>query len=365
MRAELPENEEHRMSALESYGILDTPAEQAYDDITMLASLICESPIALISLVDRDRQWFKARVGLDATETPRDLAFCAHAILWPEDVFVVTDATQDPRFSENPLVTGDPGIRFYAGASIVTPGGDPLGTVCVIDRQPRELAPHQAEALRALSRQVVTQLELRHALADLVIKNAEQEEFRQQLEQYQMQIEASYAQVALQNRLDGLTGVMNRRAFDQALQEEIARFRRSHSAFSLLMIDVDKFKSYNDEFGHVVGDDILRQVAEVIGKYARTSDTVTRYGGEEFAVILPDTGRQGAIVMADRLRRAVAGSPWQFRPVTISVGAGTASPDDTADSLIRRADAALYQAKVQGRDKCVHVEQIPVTVHAA
>jgi PAS domain S-box-containing protein len=154
-----PHNETERLAALERLEILDSLPQQAFEDITALASIICGTPIALISLVDNERQWFKSRVGLDATETSREVAFCAHAILKPGEVMVVQDATRDKRFRDNPLVTEAPDIRFYAGAPIVTEGGHALGTVCVIDRQCRELSAAQIAALRALSRLVVNLLE--------------------------------------------------------------------------------------------------------------------------------------------------------------------------------------------------------------
>ena len=156
---ESPE-ESARIAALQALGILDTPADPLYDDIVLLASQLCASPIALVSLIDEDRQWFKARTGLEATETPRDIAFCAHAIQRPGDLLVVEDAAADPRFRNNPLVTGAPHIRFYAGAPIVTAGGEALGTVCVIDDHPRRLESPQAAALAALARQVGALLEL-------------------------------------------------------------------------------------------------------------------------------------------------------------------------------------------------------------
>lgn len=160
MSAAIPANEAARLEALRDYEILDTPAEQEFDDLTLLASQICGTPISMLSLVDRDRQWFKSRVGMEAQETSRDIAFCAHAIL-QKDVLVVPDATSDNRFASNPLVTTDPKIRFYAGAPLRTSEGVPLGTICVMDRVPRELTADQKEALRALSRQVQAQMELR------------------------------------------------------------------------------------------------------------------------------------------------------------------------------------------------------------
>ena len=161
-----PANEAERLAALRSYDVLDTGAEAAYDDLVALASHICGTPIALVSLVAADRQWFKARQGLDVAETSRDLAFCAYAVLG-SDLMIVPDATQDPRFSSNPLVTGAPDIRFYAGAPLATEDGYTLGTLCVIDRVPRTLTPEQQRALIALGRQAVAQLELRRNLKRL------------------------------------------------------------------------------------------------------------------------------------------------------------------------------------------------------
>lgn len=161
-----PPNEAERLADLEGYLILDTPPIIETDDLVLLASEICQTPIALVSLIDSDRQWFQAKVGVSVSETPRDRAFCAHAIL-QDDVFVVPDAFQDERFHDNPLVTHDPHVRFYAGAPLKTPGGQNIGTLCVIDHTPRTLTDRQYQALRALSRQVVTQLELRKSYRNI------------------------------------------------------------------------------------------------------------------------------------------------------------------------------------------------------
>lgn len=160
-------DESERLRQLRLYRVLDTAQERAFDDFTALAASICATPISLVSLVDQERQWFKSRVGLAATETPRAVAFCAHAIQRPEDLFVVEDARRDSRFASNPLVTGDLGIRFYAGAPLQVEGGAALGTLCVIDRRPRRLSANQREALRVLSRAVVGQLELRRIRIEL------------------------------------------------------------------------------------------------------------------------------------------------------------------------------------------------------
>jgi len=166
MKAPLPTNEAERLAALKEYHILDTGAEQSYDDITTLAAHICEVPVAMISLVDEDRQWFKSKVGLEQQQTSRDVAFCAHAILQNEP-FIVRDATKDRRFADNALVTGEPHVRFYAGIPLINPEGLALGTLCVVDHQPRRLSAKQQEALQALSRQVMALLELRRVSARL------------------------------------------------------------------------------------------------------------------------------------------------------------------------------------------------------
>jgi GAF domain-containing protein len=154
------QNEKKRLKILWQYDVLDTVPEEVFDDLTELAAQICEAPIALISLVDETRQWFKSRKGVSVQETSRDISFCAHAIQ-QEGLFIVKDATKDDRFSHNPLVTSDPKIRFYAGAPLITPDGHALGTLCVIDKVPRELRPEQQQALRVLARHVMIQLELR------------------------------------------------------------------------------------------------------------------------------------------------------------------------------------------------------------
>lgn len=161
-----PNQEAARLEALRQYNILDTPAEQAYDDFTSLACFICQVPIALISLVDAERQWFKSKIGLEVNQTARNISFCGHTIL-SDRTLVVKDALCDERFCDNPLVTSAPGIRFYAGAPLITPAGYTLGSLCVIDRKPRELSDRQITALEALARQVVTQLEFRRVASNL------------------------------------------------------------------------------------------------------------------------------------------------------------------------------------------------------
>src|SRR2546430_12996163 len=162
MRASLPKNEKKRLKVLWEYGVVDTVPEEVFDDLTELAARICEAPIALITLVDEDRQWFKSKVGVSVNETSREISFCAHAINQPE-LFIVPDATQDQRFAQNPLVTYDPKVRFYAGAPLVTPDGYALGTLCVIDKVPRELRPDHRQSRCMLARAAVSQLQMRRS----------------------------------------------------------------------------------------------------------------------------------------------------------------------------------------------------------
>ena len=181
------QQEKKRLNVLWQYEVLDTVPEELFDDLTELAARICEAPIALISLVDEKRQWFKSRIGTTVTETSRDISFCAHAIR-QSDLFIVPDATKDERFFKNPLVTSDPKIRFYAGAPLITPDGYALGTLCVIDKVPRELRPDQKHALVILARHVVSQLELRRRSRDLLNVRSEHEKARTEVERLRAEL---------------------------------------------------------------------------------------------------------------------------------------------------------------------------------
>lgn len=330
-RPPLPPDESERITALRQYDILDTEPEQAYDDLTLLASVICDTPIALVSLIDTDRQWFKSRIGINVSQTHRDVAFCAHAVASGETL-VVNDATKDERFAQNPLVINDPQIRFYAGAPLRISGGRSLGTLCVIDRVPRELTDRQQAALEALSRQVVAQLELHHNVSEL--------------KDYALR--------------DSLTGLYNRRYFESAFPRELARSKRYQDPLALLLIDVDRFKTINDEFGHPEGDRVLMRLSGFLSDSVRAADIACRYGGEEFAVILPSTTLDVAARLGERIRSNIANSvtkgdaPLRVQNVTITIGvAGFPEIASDAKGLVAIADRRLYTGKSQGRDRVV------------
>jgi signal transduction histidine kinase len=246
--------EKLRLAALHAYGILDTPREAAFDDITRIAALICDAPIAVVNLIDRDRQWFKSEIGLGVRETPLDTSICAHAIL-QQDMLVVPDTLDDARFRQNPLVTGDPGLRFYAGALLKTPDGHPLGTVCVLDMRPRELSPHQLDALRALARQVMAQLELRRLLTQA-----------QQANRYRSRLmaiaghdlktplrTASYAIRKVQKQLDAETG--------ELLGDALTALKQIDTDFSqLATIAVTGDEGAVPDLEEIALDDVLQPV---------------------------------------------------------------------------------------------------------
>lgn len=356
----IPDNEQQRLAVLKEYDVLDTLPEQAYNDLTKLASLICGTPIALVTLVDEDRQWFKSTLGLDSEETPRSEAFCAHAIMAPDELMVVPDATRDERFATNPLVTGDPEIRFYAGAPLVAPTGEALGTLCVIDREPREITADQMEALRILSREVMVQLELRRSIATLEQTILDQESYVEMLYEYQRDLEKVRLNLETQSTTDVLTGVQNRRCFDLMLDEECQRAVSRRSSLALLMIDIDRFKNLNDTFGHPAGDEALRAVAQLLQTELRSNDRLFRYGGEEFSVLLPETTLKGAFVLGERFRRIVQRAPWKYGTVTVSIGAAALGEGiGSAGELVQAADRALYHAKQTGRNRVTTISEVP------
>ena len=312
-------DETARLRALARLDILDTAPEQPFENIVELVRQVLHVPICAVSLIDHDRQWFKAFRGLDVTETARDISFCAHAITAPV-AFAIPDATKDPRFADNPLVTGSPFIRSYAGIPLTTADGYSIGTLCAIDVAPRAFSPTEIAILTSFAKLVIGQIELRQIAS-----------------------------------VDVLTGILSRRAWIDCVEREVPRARRHGAALSFLMIDIDRFKAINDRFGHPVGDLVLKQLAQVIGAQLRESDWFGRYGGEEFVVALPETNLAEALVLAERIRTVIAATRFAGlgnQACTISIGVAMLGPREVSRShALERADQALYLAKKTGRNR--------------
>ncbi|MBN3753863.1 sensor domain-containing diguanylate cyclase [Paraburkholderia sp. Tr-20389] len=314
LRPPIPDNESERVETLRSFHILDTPPEERFDRLTRLARRLFGVPIAAVTLVDSHRQWFKSHPGLEASETPRDVSFCGHAIL-DGDLFLVNDASLDVRFADNPLVTGDPNIRFYAGYPLTVDNGSRLGTLCLIDVKPRALDDEERVLLRDLARM------------------AEQE----------------IAAVQLATT-DELTGLSNRRGFEALAQHAIKLCKRAQKAASLLFFDLNGFKQINDVYGHAEGDRALIAFATVLRTALRDSDVIGRLGGDEFVVLLTESDHEGTLQTVERLRHQLdlhnqaAQTPYQLH---CSVGTATCEPDSpqTIDDLLAQADVAMYANK--------------------
>ena len=318
-KPEIPADDAARLDRLHGLDILDTLPEERFDRLTRLASRLFDVPIALVSLVDRSRQWFKSCHGLDASETPRDISFCGHAILGDE-IFVISDAAADIRFHDNPLVTDNPHIRFYAGCPLSASDGNKLGTLCIIDRVPREFGEDDANLLR-----------------DLALM-AEQELVSIQL--------AS---------TDELTKISNRRGFETLSSYALEVCQRLNKQATMLFFDMDLFKEINDGFGHAEGDKALCAFAQVLRETFRTSDVLGRIGGDEFAVLLSDTGIDYVDTTLERLQQAVNRlnlDACRGYDIHYSVGAIEFNAVDHGDihKLMSAADELMYKHKKQKQD---------------
>ena len=316
----VPSDEQQRLRELERYGIIGSASDEHFERIVELASLIFSVPITAISLVEKERQWFLCNLGLEASETPREQAFCAHAIAG-EGVMVVPDASRDPRFRANPLVTATPYIRFYAGAPLHSAEGHKLGTLCVIDRQPRLLDEVQVRQLTLLAEMVMHEIELRR-----------------------------------QARLCPVTGLPIRQTFLTIGGHEVKRARRQGMPLSLLCVDIDNLRLVNNRWGHRGGDQLLQGVVGLLRALMREQDYAARLGDGEFALLLVGLDGRQALVLAETLRQAVSSLPGAHShsdfQLHISGGLTSLAPDDRdIEALLNRADRALALAKGNGRNQ--------------
>jgi diguanylate cyclase (GGDEF)-like protein len=315
-KPDIPQNEESRLETLESLNILDTFHEERFDRLTRMACKLFDVPIALVTLVDDRRQWFKSCIGLNVSETARDISFCGHAIL-SDEVLVVFDAEQDVRFADNPLVVDDPHIRFYAGCPIKSLNGSRLGTLCIID-----------DKARAFSKQ------------DLVF-----------LKDLASMVERELAFIELAT-IDELTGLSNRRGFMTNARYIISLCDRQQIACSLIFIDLNGFKNINDKFGHAEGDRALVDFSNLIRSNFRNSDILARLGGDEFVVLLTDTSKSSAEIAMSKFQHAIdeyyAAANHGY---SISCSYGIVGSDSnqhiTIEKLLDDADSLMYEHKFQ------------------
>jgi diguanylate cyclase (GGDEF)-like protein len=348
----VPDEEPARLAALERYAILDTPPEQAFDDIARLASMVCTTPAAAVALIGRGRVWFKARLGIDVDEVPRPLAI-SERVLHAREPIVVSETRADPRGAGSPVrIEGRP-LRFFAAAPLLAPDGHVLGTVCVGDHVPRTLGVRQREALEVLARQTTHLLELRRHLLEQRQLLSKHEAVAKRVERAHAELENRHERLLDTSRRDQLTGLLNRTALSQLLQDPAQLHRLESANYCLVLLDIDHFKQVNDRHGHLLGDRALRTVAEVLNASVREGDIAIRFGGEEFLVALPATDLAHAAEVAHRIRERVESAVLPF-PLTISAGvaAGDAALD-RPEQVFDRADQALYRAKAMGRNRVV------------
>ncbi len=340
------EREQDRLSALARYEILDTPADGAFDRVTQLLSQLLDVPIAVVSLVDRDRIWFKSHHGLDVDQVDRAPGLCASAVLG-DGLYVVNDAATDPRTLTNPLVAGDLGLGFYAGYPLRTKGGHNLGMLCALDVAPRELSPRDELVLETLAGLVMDQMELRLAAREVDRLHADLQNAHEELRE--------------QAARDDLTGLWNRAAILELTDRAVARSRRTGLPPAVLILDIDHFKTINDTHGHPVGDQVLVEFSLRVVDAVRTSDAVGRLGGEEFICVLDACPAEQAEQVAEKIRTAICSQPFLASRaecpvelgVTTSIGVFAMDHDQAAEpeDVIRQADDALYKSKTRGRNQ--------------
>jgi len=313
-RPALPINEKKRLATLCALNILDTQSEERFDRLTRLAAKMFHVPIALVSLVDESRQWFKSHEGLTATETSRDVSFCAHAV-FQDTTLVINDALNDSRFADNPLVTGEPHIRFYAGCPIKAPNGLNMGTLCIIDTKPREFCTDDLQSLQDLTAMVERELAAIHLAT-----------------------------------IDDLTGISNRRGFSLQAKQTLDFCANNTIPASLVFIDLNHFKKINDDYGHLIGNQALKMFANLFKAAFGISNIVARSGGDEFLALIANTKQQDAVKYVHLLAKSIdefnVNNPLQYK-LSFAYGIVEFNPVQPIglDELISESDRMMYKQK--------------------
>ena len=336
----IPIDEPLRQHTLDEMNLVDTPAEHYLDTLVRLTQDLAHVDTVLISLIDQDRQWFKARVGLDASETPRNVSFCGYAILG-EDTLLVPDAKLDPRFVDNPLVLNPPYIRFYAGHPLRAGNGKTIGTLCMFDPRPRTLSEAQQANFRDLATLAEGYLQLR----SLTQSN---QNLRLEMDREQRK--------AL---LDPLTQLWNRGGLTAFQDRERRLAEQGNLRLGAIYADLDHFKLINDKYGHASGDQVLCECARRLRAALRPDDLLVRQGGEEFVALLRVKDIDELKRIAERVRQMIGTEPVRLSAgplrVSLSIGCTLLVDGEQIDQALERADTGLYSAKQAGRDRVVYV----------
>lgn len=338
--AEIPENENERLAALQDLCILDTPIQEGFERITRLAKSVFDVPIVAFSLIDSNRQWFKSIQGLSVCETSREVSFCSHTIN-QDEIFIINDTLKDNRFADNPLVSGEPKIRFYAGYPVHSRNHFKIGSLCIIDTKPREFTKDQLASLRDIVILIETEIEANKVFFEKL----------KLLEELNL--------VKKQSDIDGLTRLFNRKAVECILNDKMQNARENRCNFGVALIDIDDFKKINDQYGHCAGDEVLREVAKRLLIGYRESDIIGRWGGEEFLIIIDEARNNNLFQIAERARTIISAEPVvyndQLIKVTITTGVSTYIWEKNMSSteLVTSADNKLYKGKSKGKNVVV------------
>lgn len=336
LSVQLPANEAKRQQALDNLELLDTPADPYLDALTRLARDVFQVKMVLVTLVDRDRQWFKSRQGMDAAETPRSLSYCSHAVL-RDAPLIVEDSLTDACFAGSELARNTPDVRFYAGWPLHDSEGLPLGTLCLADPQPRQFGIQEHFRLRDLAYLAEHYLHLQHS-------SQQASDLRDALSREQRK-----------GMLDPLTQLWNRAGLQHFLALEQVAVKCSGLRLGLIYCDLDHFKRVNDRYGHDGGDHVLWESARRMSSALRPADILARNGGEEFVALTRVHDETELLQIAERIRLSIASLPIQLDQgelqQTLSLGCTLLGHDENSQDALKRADQALYRAKHGGRNR--------------